>query len=168
VWYFLLLLQPFCLGFQDILVTTVDTVRYTWLVQTLLCNSKNVLITGPSGTGKSLCIQRMLDSMNSAAFSNIQTAFSAQTNANHVQDLIESKLSKRQKGVLGPSEGRRAFVFVDDINMPALEVQGAQPPNELIRQWMDYGGWYDSFHSCQPSTKQSFVKAQISVGEPWS
>lgn len=35
------------------------------------------------------------------------------------------------------------ITFMDDLNMPAKDTFGSQPPLELIRLWIDYGFWYD-------------------------
>ena len=85
--------------------------------------------------------------------------FSAQTGANQAQHLIDAKLDKRCKGVYGPPFGKVAIVFVDDLNMCTKEVYGAQPPIELLRQYMDHGGWYDRDNSFRQMKDVLFLTA---------
>jgi dynein heavy chain len=70
--------------------------------------------------------------------------YSAQTKPVNLRDVFEIKLDKKKKTLLGPPAGKKLLLFVDDLNMPALEVYGAQPPNELLRQVIDQQGFYDT------------------------
>lgn len=69
--------------------------------------------------------------------------FSAQTSSKRTQEMIEGKLEKRRKNVIGAPLGKRVIIFVDDLNMPKLDTYGSQPPIELLRQYQDFGGMYD-------------------------
>lgn len=68
--------------------------------------------------------------------------FSSQTSSLYFQEMIEGRLKKRAKNKLVP-DGQKLVIFVDDLNMPKKDKFGAQPPLELLRQWMDYEGWFD-------------------------
>ncbi len=132
-------------AFHEIMVPTVDSTRNAFFVRQLLRAGKHLLFVGPTGTGKTACTMAELRrSFNTVQYTYTTLCMSARTSAAQTQHIIESKLEKRGRKVqYGPLQGKKAVVFVDDLNMPAKDQFESQPPLELLRQWMDYGGWYD-------------------------
>ncbi|XP_059839458.1 dynein axonemal heavy chain 6-like [Hypanus sabinus] len=68
---------------------------------------------------------------------------STQTTSAQTQAQILRNLVKRSRSRQSAERNKQVIVFVDDLNMPAVEKYGAQPPLELIRQFLDLGGFFD-------------------------
>ena len=130
--------------FSSIVVPNSYTAQFSYMLQLLIPRKKNVLMCGPTGTGKSVYVNDIITKgLPQDKFKPLCLGFSAKTSANMTQDIIDGKLDKRRKGVYGPPMGQLSIIFIDDLNMPEVEFYGAQPPIELIRQLIDNGGWYD-------------------------
>ncbi|MEQ2220854.1 Dynein heavy chain 2, axonemal [Ilyodon furcidens] len=149
--------------FHKIMVPTVDTVRYNMLVQALVLNQHPVLLTGPVGTGKTSVAQNVLQGLDKK-WTALTINMSAQMTSNNIQAIIESQTEKRTKGVFFPAGGKQMLCFLDDLNMPAHDLFGSQPPLELMRFWIDYGFWYDRQKQTPKYVKDMFLLA--SMGPP--
>jgi dynein heavy chain len=132
------------LSFNEIIVPTKDSVRVSYLFNFLAREGQHVLFSGFTGTGKTIAIlSELRQKYNSEKHCFLFMAFSAQTGANKTQHIMEEVLKPKRRNTFAPPDNRKMVIFVDDLNMPSKEEYGAQPPIELLRQWMDYGGWYD-------------------------
>lgn len=129
--------------FAEIAVPTLDTVRSAHVVEILAREMCTILCVGATGTGKSVVVNEQLGKNMPDKYIAKNMAFSASTSANMTQDQIDAVMDKRRKGIFGPPLGKYMLFVVDDLNMPAKEEYGAQPPIEILRQWFDYHGWYD-------------------------
>ncbi|XP_040887758.1 dynein heavy chain 2, axonemal [Toxotes jaculatrix] len=149
--------------FYKIMVPTVDTVRYNFLVKALVLGRYPVLLTGPVGTGKTSVAQSVLQGLDDK-WTALTVNMSSQTTSNNIQAIVESRIEKRTKSVFVPAGGKRLLCFLDDLNMPAHDLFGSQPPLELLRLWIDYSFWYDRQKQTLKFVKDMFLLA--SMGPP--
>jgi len=135
------------IGYNELIIPTNDTVRNAYLLNSMMKYNNHVILTGPTGTAKTIGIQAEISKFyNNDKIGNIQTVLSGETTAGQIQVMIEAKMTTRRgkKGNFGPEEGKsKMVIFIDDVNMPKKEVYGAQPPIELLRIWLDKGFWYN-------------------------
>lgn len=103
-----------------------------------------LLIIGPTGVGKTQIVNSELNLMKPEEVLAIKMNFAASTETKVVQKNFMSKVDRRKRGVFGPkSIGQKGLWFIDDLNLPTPDSYGFQGPLELLRQYIEFGGWYD-------------------------
>eukprot|EP00831_Metopus_contortus_P057270 TRINITY_DN49731_c0_g1_i2.p1 TRINITY_DN49731_c0_g1~~TRINITY_DN49731_c0_g1_i2.p1 ORF type:complete len:445 (-),score=66.67 TRINITY_DN49731_c0_g1_i2:175-1509(-) len=96
---------------QEIIVTTIDSIRYTEILTMFVENEISCLFVGPTGTGKSIYIKNtLLHQCPQEKYRTIEIGFSAQTTAIMTQELIEGKLETRRRE-MGPPVGMKCIIL---------------------------------------------------------
>eukprot|EP01059_Diplonema_ambulator_P034998 TRINITY_DN8108_c0_g1_i3.p1 TRINITY_DN8108_c0_g1~~TRINITY_DN8108_c0_g1_i3.p1 ORF type:complete len:4672 (+),score=1974.47 TRINITY_DN8108_c0_g1_i3:105-14120(+) len=128
--------------FSQITVETVDTVRTTYLMNMYMKARRAVMLVGTVGTGKSVITNAKLRSLDPTDWVARTMSFNAQSTARALQQVLESNLERGGRKWHPPARKQLMF-FIDDINMPLPDKYGTQDAIALLRQYMDYGFWFD-------------------------
>ena len=134
---------PTPFAFSSIVVPTADTVRTTWLVDSVAAIRGAVLLVGDSGTAKTTVVASYLGTRDPDSTSLLTVNFSSRTSSKDVQVAVEDSLEKRTKDTYGPPAGKRLMMFIDDLNMPLVDTYGTQQPVALLKLLIDKGFLYD-------------------------
>ena len=130
-------------GFGELLLPTLDSLRYVHQLNMLVPAGKPVLFTGAPGVSKSATIQMFIASLDKDAWHKKMVPFSFVTSPEIFQRTLESCVEKRQGRTFGPPGGKKCAFFVDDISMPVINNWGDQITNEIVRQCLDEQGCYN-------------------------
>jgi dynein heavy chain len=129
--------------FANIIVPTVDVVCYTYHLSWNLSVMKPTLYSGDVGTAKTVTIQNFLKMLPTDKFGWLGINFSSRTNSLSLQRNLEANVEKRTKDTYGPPAGKKLMVFIDDMNMPKMDLYGTQQPIALLKLLLGRSGVYE-------------------------
>eukprot|EP00003_Mantamonas_plastica_P006673 TRINITY_DN1548_c0_g5_i2.p1 TRINITY_DN1548_c0_g5~~TRINITY_DN1548_c0_g5_i2.p1 ORF type:complete len:3052 (-),score=1213.08 TRINITY_DN1548_c0_g5_i2:66-8516(-) len=141
------LVQPFMPPedgkFSSVLVPTVDTVRYTKLLDTIMQTKQPILFVGAPGTAKTSVITRHMATLDADRFLTMTMNFSSRTTSHDVRNTIQEPLERKTRDTYGPPVGRHLVTYIDDLNMPAVDKYDTQQPIAMLRLLITRGGFYE-------------------------
>jgi len=113
------------------LVPTSETVRLRFWMDLLIQNHTPVLLCGFPGTGKTALMLNALRSLSEEDWLVAQTAFNHYTIHHMMQEVLEAPLEKKAGKNFGPPGMKRLVYFVDDLNMPEVDMYGTASPHTM-------------------------------------
>ena len=130
-------------SFSSIVVPTMDTTRLTFVLDALADQKKPAMLVGTAGSAKTTIIMDKLANLESETTLFFTINFNSYSDASTLQFMLEQPLEKKTGSIFGPPGTKRLIYFVDDLNMPTPDKYGTQSAIALMRQQVDYGGFYD-------------------------
>ncbi|CAD7698753.1 unnamed protein product [Ostreobium quekettii] len=128
--------------FAQLVIPTLDSVRYEKLLQLSYNVDSATLLVGGPGTAKTSTINQFMSKFSPEETSSKTITFSSLTTPQIFQMSIEGAVEKRQGRTYGPPGGKSMCVFIDDISMPYINEWGDQVTNEIVRQLLEQHGMY--------------------------
>ncbi|XP_061919084.1 dynein axonemal heavy chain 11 isoform X5 [Entelurus aequoreus] len=127
---------------QAVLVHTAETLRLHYFMDLLLERRQPLMLVGNAGVGKTALVRNKLDGLPES-YKTAKVPFNYYITSLMLQEILERPLEKKAGRNYSPVGNRRLVYFIDDMNMPAVDIYGTVQPHTLIRQHLDYGHWYD-------------------------
>ncbi|KAJ1517337.1 hypothetical protein HMI55_000021, partial [Coelomomyces lativittatus] len=128
----------------NIVIPTLDTVRLENILNCWLSEHRPLLLCGPPGSGKTMTLINVLRGMSDAEIVNLN--FSSASTPDLVLKALDQhcEYKKTTTGyVLSPRNlGKWLVLFCDEINLPAKDPYESQPVISLLRQMVDWNGFW--------------------------
>ena len=141
---------------SQVTVPTPDTASVThWMVM-LVDLQAPLMLVGNAGCGKTQLINGLLGKQDAAKRLSLTVNFNFYTNADLLKRTLEGPLEKKTGTNYAPKGTADMIYFLDDLNLPEVDEYNTQSAISLVRQQMDYGGWYDM----QKIQKRHIMKCQ--------
>ena len=123
-------------------VPTGETVSIAFYLELLVALKKPALMVGLAGAGKTALVNGKLRSL-AEDYNTCSINYNFYTGSAEFQAVLEGQLEKKAGKNCGPPGAQKLVYFVDDLNMPQLDLYDTSTAISLLRQYCEYQHWYD-------------------------